>query len=102
MMKVAGATDDDLESGEELLTDEGNGQPDEYKGNDAMGAPFYAESFVVTVAELRHLVQEIIKKQGGKYVLKSKHKKGGKRKTLGTHTSLKAAQDQEKAIHAHS
>jgi hypothetical protein len=35
-----------------------------------------------------------IRKQGSKYVLKS-----GKGKTLGTHTTRKKAESQEKAIH---
>lgn len=44
---------------------------------------------------------EIIKKSGSKYVLYSKHKKGGKRKKLGTHSSKASAERQERAIHAH-
>lgn len=50
---------------------------------------------------LREYICEIIKKQGGKYVLKTRHKKNGKRRTLGTHASKAAAQRQERAIHAH-
>jgi len=47
------------------------------------------------------LVDEVIRKSGGKYVLMTKHKKGGKRRKLGTHSSLASAKRQEKAIHAH-
>lgn len=46
-------------------------------------------------------LDEIIKKSGSKYVLYSKHKKGGKRKKLGTHSSKASAERQERAIHAH-
>lgn len=102
MMKVAGASDDDLEPGEDLLVDEGDPQPDEYKGNDAVGAPFYPEGVVrISVGDLRRMVTEVIKKTGGKYTLYTKHKKGGKRRKLGTHSTKKVAIDQEKAIHAH-
>lgn len=47
------------------------------------------------------MLDEVIKKQGGKYVLMTKHKKGGKRRKLGTHTSKASAERQERAIHAH-
>lgn len=50
---------------------------------------------------LRELIAEIIRKIGDKYVLFSKHKIGGKRKRLGTHSTRAAAERQEKAIHAH-
>lgn len=44
---------------------------------------------------------EIIKKCGGSYCLYTKHKKGGKRRKLGTHKSKADAAAQERAIHAH-
>jgi hypothetical protein len=47
------------------------------------------------------MLDEVIKKQGGKYVLMTKHKKGGKRRKLGTHKSKASAERQERAIHAH-
>ena len=47
------------------------------------------------------LITEIIKKSGDKYVLYTKHKKNGKRRKLGTHTSKASAERQERAIHAH-
>lgn len=50
---------------------------------------------------VRQSLDEIIKKSGSKYVLYSKHKKGGKRKKLGTHSSKASAERQERAIHAH-
>lgn len=50
---------------------------------------------------VRESLDEIIKKQGGKYVLMTKHKKGGKRRKLGTHSSKASAERQERAIHAH-
>lgn len=50
---------------------------------------------------VRESLDEIIKKSGSKYVLYSKHKKGGKRKKLGTHSSKASAERQERAIHAH-
>lgn len=50
---------------------------------------------------VRELVNEIIRKSGDKYVLWSKHKKNGKHRKLGTHSSKKSAQAQERAIHAH-
>jgi hypothetical protein len=54
---------------------------------------------------LRELIamqlDEVIKKCGGKYCLYTKHKKGGKRRKLGTHASKASAERQEKAIHAH-
>ena len=46
-------------------------------------------------------LDEVIKKSGGKYVLYTKHKKGGKRRKLGTHSSKASAERQERAIHAH-
>ena len=46
-------------------------------------------------------LDEVIRKSGSKYVLYTKHKKGGKRRKLGTHGSLASAKRQEKAIHAH-
>lgn len=50
---------------------------------------------------IEEALDEIIKKQGSKYVLMTKHKKGGKRRKLGTHTSKASAERQERAIHAH-
>jgi len=76
MMNVAGASDEDQDL--PLITD------DEL-----------AEGL------LRTYIQEVIKKSGGKYVLYTKHKKGGKRRKLGTHSSKASAERQEKAIHAH-
>jgi hypothetical protein len=53
---------------------------------------------------LRELIEEVlaevIKKQGGKYVLMTKHRKNGKRRKLGTHSSKASAERQERAIHA--
>lgn len=46
------------------------------------------------------MVQEVIKKTGRKYTLYTKHKKGGKRRKLGTHKSKASAERQERAIHA--
>lgn len=46
-------------------------------------------------------LEEVIKKQGDKYVLWTKHKKNGKRRKLGTHASKESAEAQERAIHAH-
>lgn len=46
-------------------------------------------------------LDEIVRKCGTKYCLYTKHKKGGKRKKLGTHASKAAAERQERAIHAH-
>jgi hypothetical protein len=58
----------------------------------------------VNEALLRECIEgmlgEVIKKQGGKYVLMTKHKKGGKRRKLGTHSSKASAERQERAIHA--
>lgn len=55
--------------------------------------------------EAQHLLQqtitEIIKKCGDKYCLYTKHKKNGKRRKLGTHSSKASAERQERAIHAH-
>jgi len=76
MLDVAGDVSDDDEP---LITDEG----------------------VVAEALLRSYVLEVIRKSGNKYVLYTKHKKGGKRRRLGTHSSLAAAKRQEKAIHSH-
>lgn len=50
---------------------------------------------------IRELVHEVIHKCGSKYCLYTKHKKGGKRRKLGTHTSKASAERQEKAIHTH-
>lgn len=52
-------------------------------------------------ALVRELIKEIIKKSGNKYVLYTKHKKGGKRRKLGTHPSKASAERQERAIHSH-
>jgi hypothetical protein len=49
---------------------------------------------------LLELISEIIKKCGDDWCLYSKHKKNGKRKRLGTHSSRAAAERQEKAIHS--
>jgi hypothetical protein len=100
MMNVAGASDADVDPDDDLLTDV-DGR-DEYKGNDPIGGPVYPEGVVrVRLGELRQLVSEIIKRSGDKYVLYSKHKKGGKRKKLGSHPTKAAAKRQERAIHAH-
>lgn len=60
MMKVAGASDD-VEPGEELLSD-CDGEPDEYRGNDTVGAPFYPREGVVRVrlGDLRRLVAGLV------------------------------------------
>ena len=79
MMRVAGASDDDLEPDEEPITDD----------EDALRE---------CIAEL---VTEIIRKVGDKWVLYAKHKKNGKRKRLGTHSSKASAERQERAIHSH-
>lgn len=50
---------------------------------------------------IEETLDEIIKKSGKSYVLYTKHKKGGKRRKLGTHSSKSAAERQERAIHAH-
>ena len=42
----------------------------------------------------------VIKKSGSGWVLKTRHKKGGKRRTLGRHKTKKEALLQEKAIWA--
>ena len=60
MMNVAGASDDDRD-GEELLSDS-DAQPDEYRDNDTLGAPFYAQEGVVRIrlGDLRRLVRSIV------------------------------------------
>lgn len=51
---------------------------------------------------LRALVNEIIRKQGNKWVLYTKHKgKNGKCRRLGTHSSKAGAEAQERAIKSH-
>lgn len=50
---------------------------------------------------LREVISEIIHKCGSGYCLYTKHKKGGKRRKLGTHSSKASAERQERAIHAH-
>ena len=61
MMKVAGASDAD-HADEQLITDV-DGQPDEYKGNDSVGAPFYAEGRIfVTVRQLREMVRRLARR----------------------------------------
>ena len=50
---------------------------------------------------IRREIEEIVRKIGNKWVLYSKHKKNGKRRRLGTHSSKKGAYEQEKAIKAH-
>ena len=55
----------------------------------------------VCVAQLRVLINEIIRKVGNKYVLYTKHVKNGKRRRLGTHDTRAGAERQEKAIHSH-
>ena len=52
-------------------------------------------------ALLRDVITEIIRKCGASYCLYTKHKKGGKRRKLGTHASRTSAERQERAIHAH-
>jgi hypothetical protein len=52
-------------------------------------------------ALLREYINEVIRKCGDKVCLYTKHKKGGKRRKLGTHSSVASAKRQEKAIHAH-
>ena len=49
---------------------------------------------------IEEALSEVIKKSGKKYVLYTKHKKGGKRRKLGTHSSKASAERQERAIHA--
>ena len=49
---------------------------------------------------IEEALDEVIRKQGGKYVLMTKHKKGGKRRKLGIHASKASAERQERAIHA--
>jgi hypothetical protein len=49
---------------------------------------------------LRECIMEIIRKVGDSYVLYTKHKKDGKRRRLGTHSSLESAKRQEMAIKA--
>lgn len=64
MMNVAGASDDDVEPDEELLSD-CDGRPDEYEGgNDTVGAPFYPREGVVRVkvGDLRRLVAGVIRR----------------------------------------
>lgn len=97
MMVVADDRPNDGDDGE-LLVD---GGPDEYEGNDTAGAPRYAEGrIVISLGELRRLVAEVIKKSGGRYNLYTKHKKGGKRRKLGSHATKAGAERQERAIHA--
>lgn len=50
---------------------------------------------------IREAVNEIVKKCGSSYCLYTKHKKNGKRRKLGKHSSKAGAERQEKAIHAH-
>lgn len=56
-----------------------------------------------SVQLLKAYISEIIHKcDGDHWCLYTKHKqKNGKRRRLGKHSSKKAAEDQEKAIHAH-
>jgi hypothetical protein len=51
---------------------------------------------------LRELIFEIVRKCGDEWCLytKKKDKKTGKRRRLGTHSSKKGAQNQERAIKA--
>ena len=49
---------------------------------------------------IAEMLDEVIRKSGGKYVLMTRHKKGGKRRKLGTHSSKASAEKQERAIHA--
>jgi len=53
------------------------------------------------VAQLRVLINEIIRKCGDKWCLYTKHVKNGKRRRLGTHDTRAGAENQEKAIHSH-
>ena len=58
MMSVAGASDDDVDPDDDLLVD-GEGEPDEYKGNDPVGAPVYPEGYVrIRMGDLRRMVAE--------------------------------------------
>jgi hypothetical protein len=50
---------------------------------------------------IEETLAEIVRKCGHKWCLYSKHKKGGKRKRLGTHPSKAAAYRQERAIKMH-
>lgn len=50
---------------------------------------------------IEEALQEIVHKCGNKWCLYTKHKKGGKRRKLGSHPSKASAYRQEKAIHAH-
>ena len=94
MMVVAGEEPDDDEL---LIDDVDEGDDTVFKG------PVYPEgrSILLTVGDLRRYLAEVIKKSGGKYTLYTKHRKGGKRRKLGTHGSLVSAKRQERAIHAH-
>ena len=47
------------------------------------------------------LLDEVIRTSGKKYGLYSKHRKNGKRRKLGTHSSRASAERQERAIHVH-
>lgn len=64
-------------------------------------ATFVREALHEVARERRDACVEVIRKQGDKYVLMTKHRKGGKRRKLGTHSSRKSAEAQERAIHAH-
>jgi len=112
-MNVAGKTDDELKPGEELLVDDGEAmgptEGDGDYGNDkVMNGPVYPEGpstypesrVLMRLGDLRSILSEVIKKSGSKYVLYAKHKKGGKRRKLGTHSSKASAERQERAIHA--
>jgi len=46
------------------------------------------------------VLNEIVRKCGGKWCLYTKHKKNGKRRRLGTHPTKAAAYRQERAIKA--
>lgn len=61
------------------------------------------EEHIIDESLLRELIFEIIRKCGDKWCLytKSKDKKTGKRRRLGTHASREAAEKQERAIKSH-
>lgn len=50
---------------------------------------------------LREVIREVIQKCGDDYCLYTKHKKAGKRRRLGKHSSRAGAERQERAIKAH-
>lgn len=80
-----------LEHGQKWLADR-------EKGRNLFGGP---ETRKKVWKEVHELIAEIIRKSGKNWCLYTKHKKGGKRRKLGTHSSKASAEKQERAIHAH-